>query len=70
MNEMKLNQTKHLKSDTEVIKIFEFLDLMTQEQRNKFLSLIPLSKPNQLSETYYVTRLSNNSELFSTKGRE
>jgi len=66
---MKLNQTKHLKSNSEVIKIFEFLDLETQEQRDKFLSLIPLSEPNQLSETYYVTRQSNNSELFSTKGR-
>lgn len=67
---MKLNQTKQLKSDTEVVKMFEFLNLATQEERDNFLSLIPLSEPNQLSETYYITRLSNNSELLSSEGSE
>lgn len=67
---MKLNQTKQLKSDTEVVKMFEFLNLTTQEERDNFLSLIPLSEPNQLSETYYITRLSNNSELLSSEGSE
>lgn len=67
---MKLNQTKQLKSDTEVVKMFEFLNLATQEERDNFLSLILLSEPNQLSETYYITRLSNNSELLSSEGSE
>lgn len=67
---MKLNQTKHLKPDTKVVKIFEFLNLATQEERDNFLSLIPLSESNQLSETYYITRLSNNSELLSSEGSE
>ena len=67
---MKLNQTKQLKSNTEVVKMFEFLNLATQEERDNFLSLIPLSEPNQLSETCYITRLSNNSELLSSEGSE
>lgn len=67
---MKLNQTKQLKSNTEVVKMFEFLNLATQEERDNFLSLIPLSEPNQLSETHYIARLSNNSELLSSEGSE
>jgi len=56
---MSQHQTKWSKS--KLTKVFEKLDLETQEKRGRFLHLT-VGEPEGLKKVFFVTKLSNSSE--------
>ena len=53
-------------SETEVVRIFEELDLETQEQRDVILRQEIVKKPADGQKVRYITRLSNSTKAAPT----
>lgn len=53
-------------SETEVVRIFEELDLETQEQRDVILRQEVVKKPSSGQKVRYITRLSNSTKAAPT----
>lgn len=65
---MSLHQARKPLSKTEIARVFEALELATQEQRDRFLLREFTAEPTKPTETCYVSRLSHGSEPVSTEG--
>lgn len=64
---MEQTQTRRPKfSETEVVSIFEDLDLETQEQRDDVLRRESVKRPADVHKVRYITRLSNSTKAAPT----